>query len=106
MADFWGVQKVAPEFDDNDGVSLIFVNSDKGKELTESLTFLRRDISVTEATKSNPSAYHSVTEPQKRQQFFSASSFSLGYLKTQSGLDTYGRIRRWFIEQILKLAKR
>lgn len=30
LADFWGIDKVAPEFDDDKGVSLIFLNTEKG----------------------------------------------------------------------------
>ncbi|MCD7843848.1 MAG: Coenzyme F420 hydrogenase/dehydrogenase, beta subunit C-terminal domain [Clostridiales bacterium] len=30
IADYWGIEKAAPEFDDNKGVSLILVNTDKG----------------------------------------------------------------------------
>ena len=35
LADFWGIEKNNTEFDDNKGVSLILVNSDKGKEIFE-----------------------------------------------------------------------
>lgn len=35
IADFWGIEKVAPEFDDNKGVSLVIVNSQKGKTFFE-----------------------------------------------------------------------
>lgn len=33
IADFWGVDKVFPDFDDNKGVSLVLVNSRKGNEI-------------------------------------------------------------------------
>jgi coenzyme F420-reducing hydrogenase beta subunit len=32
IADFWGIEKVFPEIDDNKGTSLVFVNSSKGEE--------------------------------------------------------------------------
>ncbi|MCC8094201.1 MAG: Coenzyme F420 hydrogenase/dehydrogenase, beta subunit C-terminal domain [Tannerellaceae bacterium] len=35
IADYWGIEKAAPEFDDNRGVSLVFVNNKKGKVLFE-----------------------------------------------------------------------
>lgn len=31
IADYWGIEKAAPEFDDNKGVSLVMVNSEKGE---------------------------------------------------------------------------
>lgn len=33
LADFWGIEKNKPEFDDNKGVSLVLVNTEKGKML-------------------------------------------------------------------------
>ena len=35
LGDFWGIEKNDPYFSDNKGVSLVFINSDKGKELFE-----------------------------------------------------------------------
>lgn len=32
IADYWGIEKAAPEFDDNKGVSLVLVNNAKGTE--------------------------------------------------------------------------
>lgn len=32
IADYWGIEKVAPEFDDNKGVSLVLVNNEAGKK--------------------------------------------------------------------------
>ena len=33
VADFWGIDNVAPEMNDNKGISLVIVRSEKGKEL-------------------------------------------------------------------------
>ena len=33
LADFWGVEKCNPDFNDNKGVSLVLINTKKGKEL-------------------------------------------------------------------------
>lgn len=35
IADYWGIEKVAPEFDDNKGVSLVLVNNEAGKKAFE-----------------------------------------------------------------------
>lgn len=32
IADYWGIEKAAPEFDDNKGVSLVLVNNEHGEE--------------------------------------------------------------------------
>lgn len=36
LADFWGVEKEAPELDDNKGVSLVIIHTEKGRKLFES----------------------------------------------------------------------
>lgn len=33
IADYWGIEKAAPEFDDNKGVSLVLANTDKGTKV-------------------------------------------------------------------------
>lgn len=35
IGDFWGIEKVAPQLDDNGGVSLVMLHSQKGKKLFE-----------------------------------------------------------------------
>lgn len=35
IADYWGIEKAAPEFDDNKGVSLVLANNDKGEDTFE-----------------------------------------------------------------------
>ena len=37
LADFWGADKICKGFDDNKGVSLVFVNSRKGQELLDEI---------------------------------------------------------------------
>lgn len=37
IADYWGIEKAAPEFDDNKGVSLVLVNNDVGEKIFETV---------------------------------------------------------------------
>lgn len=37
IADYWGIEKAAPSFDDNKGVSLVLVNTEKGIEYLENV---------------------------------------------------------------------
>ncbi len=37
IGDFWGVEKTFPDMDDNKGVSLVFVNSEKGSQMFEEI---------------------------------------------------------------------
>ncbi|MHB1391560.1 MAG: Coenzyme F420 hydrogenase/dehydrogenase, beta subunit C-terminal domain [Clostridia bacterium] len=72
LADFWGVQNVLPEMDDDNGTSLVLVNTIKGETLFESIsayiTIMKTD--VKEALKSNSAACKSVLAHPKRTEFF------------------------------------
>lgn len=37
LGDFWGIDKIAADFNDNKGVSLVFVNTEKGRTIFESV---------------------------------------------------------------------
>lgn len=72
IADFWGIQKSHPEFDDDKGVSVIFIHSDKGEsilnKLSTSVDYI--ETSFAEATFSNPSYLHGVNIPAKYSHFW------------------------------------
>ena len=86
-------------------MSLVFINTEKGKSLVDSLKMMCNEVDVVSATKANPSVYQSVSEPPQRVKFFGESYFSMHYLKKHSGTDVYGRTRRWIIEQLIKVVK-
>lgn len=71
LADFWGIDSICSELNDDKGVSLVFVNSPKGEkifeEIKEMITFEQVDID--EAVKYNPSAHMSVNKPKHREKF-------------------------------------
>lgn len=72
LADFWGIDNIDKSMNDNKGLSLIFINSNKGKKLfKEILNDIRyKEVEIDEAVKYNWSAYLSVKEPKKRKDFF------------------------------------
>ena len=35
IADYWGIEKAAPEYDDNKGVSLVLINNENGEKVFE-----------------------------------------------------------------------
>lgn len=37
IADYWGIEKAAPEFDDNKGVSLVLINNENGNEVFDAI---------------------------------------------------------------------
>lgn len=70
IADYWGIEKAAPEFDDNKGVSLILVNNEKGEKLFDSI---KEDI-IWKATRledsMQPPLKESFPRPKERNQFW------------------------------------
>lgn len=37
IGDFWGIEKIAPDFDDNKGISLVMCNTEKGKQIMQQI---------------------------------------------------------------------
>lgn len=74
LADFWGVEKLSPEQDDDKGVSLVFASSPKGKELfgqiRERLSVWETDAAA--AAAENPAMVRSVKPNEKRTEFMKA----------------------------------
>ena len=72
LADFWGIEANAPELDDNKGTSLIFLNSDKGKEYFERIKekIIFRIVDINKSVTFNPSAYRSCIYTRKKKNFY------------------------------------
>ncbi len=68
--DCWGIEKVMPDFDDNNGVSLIMINSAKGAEVWESIKnqFDVRDIDVKSVLQ--PQMQYPNKRPDNRDKFW------------------------------------
>lgn len=71
IADFWGIWNVNPEMYDNKGTSMIFINTDKGRQALPSEEFVKYSDSDYEiALKYNKACAVSVAPNPKREQFF------------------------------------
>lgn len=83
LADFWGIQNIESEFNDDKGVSLVLLHSSKGEEffdkLRKSLVF--KQVSFDEAIRYNPAMLNSATVNPNREKFFSSmASYEFGKL--------------------------
>lgn len=76
IADFWGIQHVAPEMDDDKGTSLVLINSNKGEILYNVLKLRCSEQSYSDAVRYNPSIVRSVKVPLKRDLFWKQYSES------------------------------
>lgn len=72
LADYWGIESKHSNFDDDIGVSLVLVNSKKGKNIIDSLEntieILKTDLEY--AINQNPCIIKSVNYNYKREEFF------------------------------------
>jgi coenzyme F420-reducing hydrogenase beta subunit len=72
LGDFWGIENVFPEMDDDKGISLLVINSVKGEktfeELKEQMTYRETDLDA--AISYNTAYVESCAEPKNRLAFF------------------------------------
>ena len=70
IADFWGVENLYPEFDDDKGVGVVFVHTEKGKSIFSSIEVEYIEVQYDEAVRTNSSYYKSVSVPVGRIKFW------------------------------------
>lgn len=88
IGDFWGIENVMPDIDDDKGVSAIIVNSEKGKNIWEKITdkVIFEKTTFNDILKANPVLTASVKYTKLRQKFFELSKnnevdVSVNYIK-------------------------
>lgn len=72
IADFWGIENVAPEMNDGRGISLVISRTEKGHELFERVKneLKWKEVSYEESVRNNPCEHISTNRPQQRDAFF------------------------------------
>lgn len=96
LGDFWGIQEIHPEIDDDKGLSLILVNTEKGDRLMESTDCKVWPEDYAKALISNPAIEDSVKMPSDRSLFMNACA-KYGFKKALRILgirDLAARVRR------------
>lgn len=80
LADFWGIQYVMSDMDDNKGTSLVLVHSDKGKGLISSIreNIVFKETNIDTAIKYNPALIHSAKVGSKRDDYM--HEINVGYV--------------------------
>lgn len=94
IADYWGVDKAIPGFNDNKGVSLVLTNTEKGLNLFD---LCREEIVWKEARLEDSmqnGLWHCYTEPAGREQFWEKyhKTGMEGYLKAKSQKEKEKRV--------------
>ncbi len=72
LADFWGINNVVPEMNDEKGTSLLIVNSEKGNKLLKEIqnNAVLKEIDIEQAIKYNKSMIQSANINNNREKFF------------------------------------
>lgn len=72
IADFWGIENVAPKMNDGMGTSLVLIRTDKGRVAFDEVSGIMKTIEVSyeAAVKGNPAEYKSCARPSQRDTFF------------------------------------
>lgn len=68
IGDFWGIENIKPEIDDDRGVSLVMVHNENKSNYIESTEIIR--VTYSDATKYNPAIVKSIVYPIYRNLFF------------------------------------
>lgn len=70
LGDFWGIDKIRPELDDDKGLSLVIANNERAVDLLSTLNCNLTAMQLSDAVEYNPSIMTSVCIPKYRRLFF------------------------------------
>ncbi len=108
VGDFWGIWEIAPEMDDDKGVSVVMLHSDKAKVMFEEISKdLRcKKVALTDALKMNASFYMASDAHPHRKKILKAvckGEFDaikpLLVINPTFGQRLLSKIKRWIIKQ-------
>ena len=114
LADLWSVHRTAPHLDDDNGASLVLVNSDQGKAYLEALKIDEIcKVDPSEAVKENGGFASEVIIPAKREEFFKGVHSTKNLIKYMKGYivrtplhkKIYRKIRRALSKMKRRLVK-
>lgn len=107
LADFWGIEKIMPEMDDDKGTSLLMLHSKKGEELFNNIKndIKYKEVVIEDAIKFNTSMIKSSTKNKKYDLFWdNVDKYKIEKLTKIVGIKTtYLNKVKTKIKKILKL---
>lgn len=97
LGDFWGIENVLPDFDDDKGCSVLFIYNEHSLNFVNGLSLEKLDTSLDKVSKDNYSLYGSAGKPINRSFFFNQISkgrkIPASYLASTSTI-LYWKLRR------------
>ncbi len=107
IADFWGIERCMPDFDDNKGTSLVLINSDRGEKFFNWIQdeLVVRESNLTDAFADNHK--HPAKKNVRRAEFWSDyQKYGYGYVvKKYAAYSTTGKVKRWVKFRLKDLSK-
>lgn len=97
IADYWGIEKAAPEFDDDKGVSLVLINNDVGKKYFEAVKETVRWKATKIEDSMQPPLKAPFPKPKERTEFwtdFNSKGFTY-ILKKYAGYGYLNKVKRF-----------
>lgn len=102
IGDLWGIEKVAPQFNDNRGASLVLINSEKGKKMFEKSY---QDLNVIEVDIEHckqRSLYKQLDPQIKRDEFWKDyTSKSFEYIVAHYTTETFKKRLKNYIKRVI-----
>lgn len=84
IADYWAIDLSFPDFNDNKGVGLVLINTEKGKQIFDCLDMESKYSNISDAKYKNGGFNEHVLEHPKRNQFFEHLHHGLSFDKAIS----------------------
>ncbi len=107
IADFWGVNTVFPDMDDDKGTGLVFINTGRGKDALDFSLLNVKETTYESIKPLNPACYRSPQVHPKREEFFNRmESENLIDLINDCTKPTARQYARMFVSRCKSLVKR
>ncbi len=107
MADLWGADTIMSSLNDDNGISALFVNTEKGHKLFDKINtnLSYEKVDINSITKCNPS-YYKIAPKHKNNQKFMAKLDKTGDIEKLIKRSLYGSLLRRFLRKIKHIVKR
>lgn len=109
MGDFWGVEKIFPGFDDEKGVSLVIISSEKGKRIFESIKndCVVKESNIGECSKFQNNLNRPTALPGNRDKFWNDFlKFGFDYIaKKYGGYNISTKIKKFIKRSVMSTKK-
>lgn len=115
LADYWGIQDLMPNIDDDRGISAIIVNTEKGRKKMQAITAELYPAPYEDICIKNPSLLHSYSIPVNRSSFFESNNkafhkrievISRIHLKQRIKIKVYDILSKFLNRQIKQIIRK